>query len=1149
MTPVTSCSGLVPNIIPQQPCNPLKRDDWDSLFQPLFDENFNPPTINVSPVLVAAAPRAVDIADSPVSTLIDQDAPSSNSTSQGSSSNVRPSHTPFELIGRWTKDHPIANVIGDPSRSVSTRKQLKTDAMWCYFDAFLTSVEPKNFKQAMTEPSWIDAMQEEIHEFERLQVWELVSCPDKVMQEEGIDFEESFALVARIEFCELKEEVYVSQPEGFVDQDNPSHVYKLKKALYGLKQAPRACPRDIFINQSKYASEIVKKYGLYTTDSVDTPMIENKKLDEDLQGKPVDATLYRGMIGSLMYLTASRPDLNYDVCLCAQYQAKPTEKNLQAVKRIFRYLNGTINIGLCYSKDTDMSLTAYEDADHVGCQDTRRSTSGSAQFLGDKLVSWSLKKQKSTAISSTEAGYIALSGCCSQILWMRSQLTDYGFKFNKIPHNLTKVYGVERHNLLLLLKVNAARHNLLLLLKVNAARHKLTTAVEIQFTTLVRWEKIIVTKASVRRDLQLNDEEGTDCLLNATIFVELTRMGERLFWKRNTLISTKTLKNEGMVQAQEEMGEGSANPTDPHHTPTIIQPSTSQPQKKQKPRKPKRKDTEVPQPSGPTDNVADEAVYEEMDDSLERAATTATSLDAEQDRGNINKTQSKATLNEPSSLGTSSGSGPRRQETMGDTIAQTGFENVSKLSNDPLLARGNTLRSGEDSLKLKELMELCTNLQNRVIDLEKTKTSQAQEITSLKRRVKRLEKKGGSRTHGLKRLYKVGLSRRVESSEDEGLGEEDASKQGRIDDIDANEDIYQVNIHRDKDMFGLNDLEGDEVIVETEVASKDVNLSVDEVTLAQALAALKSAKPKADKVMLQEPEQGTITTTTAATTVTAASTRPKAKGLVIHEEEQATTPTVSSQQPSQVKVQDKDEFDEEERLAREKDEANVALTEEWNDIQAKIDADYQLAQRLQAQEQEELTDAEKARLFVQFLEQRRKYFAAKRAEEKRNRPPTKSQQRSIITELVEESSKKAEVMEESSKKAEAEIAQESNSKRAGEELEQESFKKQKVEEDKESKELKQYLEIIPDDGDDVTIDATPLSTKSPSIVDYKIYKEGKKSYFQIIKADGNSKMYLTFGKMLNNFDREDLEVLWSCWEIDCKRLNTGSITVKSGSIS
>ncbi|GJU38219.1 retrovirus-related pol polyprotein from transposon TNT 1-94 [Tanacetum coccineum] len=264
----------------------------------MFDEYFNPPTIAVSPVLETAAPRAEVLADSYVSISINQDAPSisipssqeqehsliisqgfeespktptihddplnespnEDSTSQGSSSNIRQIHTPFEHLGRWIKDHPIANVIGDPSRSVSMRKQLKTDAMWCYFDAFLTSVEPKNFKKAMTEPSWIDAIQEEIHEFKRLEVWELVS------QEVGIDYEESFAPVARIEAIrifianaahknmtiyqmdvktaflngELKEDVYVLQPEGFVDLDNPSHVYKLKKALYGLKQAPRA---------------------------------------------------------------------------------------------------------------------------------------------------------------------------------------------------------------------------------------------------------------------------------------------------------------------------------------------------------------------------------------------------------------------------------------------------------------------------------------------------------------------------------------------------------------------------------------------------------------------------------------------------------------------------------------------------------------------------------------------------------------------------------------------------------------------------------------------------------------------------------------------------------------------------------------------
>ncbi|GJT85197.1 retrovirus-related pol polyprotein from transposon TNT 1-94 [Tanacetum coccineum] len=193
-------------------------------------------------------------------------------------------------------------------------------------------------------------------------------------------------------------------------------------------------PRGIFINQSKYALESLKKYGMESSDPVDTPMVEKSKLDEDTQGKAVDPTHYRGMIGTLMYLTASRPDLTFVVCMCARYQAKPTEKHLHAIKRIFKYQFGTHK-----SRTTGIQrflycfTTAYADADHAGCQDTRRSTSGCMQLLGDRLVSWSSKRQKSVAISSTEAEYIAMSGCCAQILWMRSQLTDYGLGFNKIP--------------------------------------------------------------------------------------------------------------------------------------------------------------------------------------------------------------------------------------------------------------------------------------------------------------------------------------------------------------------------------------------------------------------------------------------------------------------------------------------------------------------------------------------------------------------------------------------------------------------------------------------------------------------------------------------------------------------------------------------
>ncbi|GKB93130.1 hypothetical protein Tco_0979267 [Tanacetum coccineum] len=347
----------------------------------------------------------------------------------------------------------------------------------------------------------------------------------------------------------------------------------------------------------------------------------------------------------------------------------------------------------------------------------------------------------------------------------------------------------------------------------------------------------------------------------------------------------------------------------------------------------------------------DEAIYKELDDSLVRAATTASSLEAEHDSGGC----------------------PRCQETIGDIIAQTRFKNISKTSNDLLLARGNTLRSGEDSLKLNELMKLCTNLQQRVLDLETTMTAQANEIVILKRRVKKLKRRNKSRNYRLKRLYKVGLTARVESSEDE--------------------------VHTDEDMFGVNDLDDDEVIVDNvdvvktaeetrsvveevtavikkaklvSAAEEKVNVAAtivstastipvsaatttstttvitdDKITLAKALAELKSAKL---------PTQGI---TIAATKITADSTRPKAKGIVMQEPSES-TPTISLQQPSQAKGQGlkdkgkanmiepkkplkkKDqikfdeeealrlqvEFDEEDRLVREKaqqeEEANIA---------------------------------------------------------------------------------------------------------------------------------------------------------------------------------------------------------------------------------
>nr|GEV57960.1 hypothetical protein [Tanacetum cinerariifolium] len=513
MTPTTISLGLVPNPPFLTPFVPPSRTDWDMLFQPLFDElRTPPPSVDypapevIASIIEVVAPEPAASTDSPSSTIVDQDAPSpSNSqTTPETQSPTIPNN-----VEEDNHDLEIAHINNDLqlARPVSTRLQLYEQALFCYYDAFLTFVEPNTYKDALTQSCWIEAMQEELNEFERLGVWELIPRPDNVMvitlkwvykvkldelggilknkawlvargyrQEEGTDFEESFALVARLEAIRiflmyvahinmvvyqidikttflngnLWEEVFVCQSDRFMDLDNPNHVYKLKKALYGLKQAPRTwydmlssflisqdfskgsvdptlficrngkelilvqiyvddiifaastpelcdlfsnimcskfkmsmmgkisfflglqisqSPRGIFINQSKYALESLKKYGFDSCGLMDTAMVEKSKLDEDKERKIVDPSHYRGMIDTLLYLTAN----------------------------------------------------------------TRRSTSGSMQFLGDRLVSWSSKRQKSALISSTEAEYIALSGFCAQILWMRSQLTDYGLGFNKIP--------------------------------------------------------------------------------------------------------------------------------------------------------------------------------------------------------------------------------------------------------------------------------------------------------------------------------------------------------------------------------------------------------------------------------------------------------------------------------------------------------------------------------------------------------------------------------------------------------------------------------------------------------------------------------------------------------------------------------------------
>ncbi|GJX85517.1 putative ribonuclease H-like domain-containing protein [Tanacetum coccineum] len=489
--------------------------------------------------------------------------------------------------------HPQSQILGDPNTPVQTRSSLKKiteahalvsyiqaqqrsnhkDQQHCLFACFLSQSEPRKVSEALEDESWVEAMQEELLQFKLQQVWVLVDLPNgaKVIgtkwvyrnkkdergvvvrnkarlvaqghrQEEGIDYDEVFAPVARLEAIRLflafasymgfivyqmdvksaflygtiEEEVYVSQPPGFVDPDHPKKVYKVVKALYGLHQAPRAwyatlstflekhgyrrgtidktlfikkdkkdiilvqiyvddiifgstkkswsdefealmkgrfqmsamgeltfflglqvkqSHEGIFISQDKYVAEILKKFDFESVKSAITPMETKAPLAQDEGGPDVDLHLYRSMIGCLMYLTASRPDIMYAVCACSRFQVTPKVSHLYAVKRIFKYIKGKPKLGLWYPRESPLDLVAYSDSDYAAANLDRKSTTGGCQFLGRRLISWQCKKQTIVATSTTEAEYVAAASCCGQVLWLQNQLLDYGFNFmNTIIH-------------------------------------------------------------------------------------------------------------------------------------------------------------------------------------------------------------------------------------------------------------------------------------------------------------------------------------------------------------------------------------------------------------------------------------------------------------------------------------------------------------------------------------------------------------------------------------------------------------------------------------------------------------------------------------------------------------------------------------------
>ncbi|GJS82983.1 hypothetical protein Tco_0749524 [Tanacetum coccineum] len=632
---------------------------------------------------------------------------------------------------------------------------------------------------------------------------------------------------------------------------------------------------------------------------------------------------------------------------------------------------------------------------------------------------------------------------------------------------------------------------------------------ETQIHATVDGKKIVITQSSIRSDLQLVDDDGIDCLPNNSIFENLQLMGSKSTACNEfgtniasaviCLATNQKFKFSKLIF--DEVGEGSGHPTEPQHTSTtaspsqvepITVPSSSQPKKTHRPRKAKRA-TEISQSSGLIPLVADET-------------------------------------------GTGSGSGPRCQDTiLRGAEAQTRFETASKQSNDPPFSRVNTLRSEEDRLKLKEMMDLCTKLSNRVLDLETTKTAQAKEIASLKKRVKKLERKRKSKTPGMD-LFKIVMDEAIER-----VYEADKDVEG-----DAEQVISAAAVDVST---------GDAVTT----ASVEVNTaSAPSTTVGVSVSTAEPITTASVNITTAEPSTPLTTTTTviededltiAQTLMKMKSEKSKVRGVVMKEpSETATRPTIPPQQHDP-KDKGKGKMVEQEKPLKKKEQIKFdkEIAQRLQaQMQAKLEEEERLlAARLQAQEQEELTIEERSKMFVKLMDKRKKNFARLRAKERRRKPPTKAQKRNqMCTYLknmagfthnqlknksfdeVQKAFNKTMSWIDSFVPMDSEVVKGSKDKaedckkRTRKGLDEESVKRQKLEDDAEKAELKLCLEIVP--NDDKVVNFEPLAIKSP-IVDWKTQILGEEMIcYQIKRTDGSCKMYKVFYTMLNDFDRQDL---------------------------
>ncbi|GJS78567.1 putative ribonuclease H-like domain-containing protein [Tanacetum coccineum] len=939
------------------------------------------------------------------------------------------------------------------------------------------------------------------------------------IQEEGIDYDEIDVKSAFL-YGTIEEEVYVCQPPGLKIHSFP-------------RQGHAGEMMEIFISQDKYVADILKKFDFSSVKIASTPIETNKALHKDEEAEDVEVHLYRSMIGSLMYLTSSRPDIIFAVYVCARFQLLLKSHTSCG----FRYLKGQPKLGLWYPRDSPFDLEAFSDSDYAGASLDRKSTTGGCQFLGRRLISWQCKKQTIVANSTTEAEYVAAANCCGQVLWIQNQMLDYGFNFMN-----TKIY-IDNESTICIVK--------------NPVFHSKTKHIEIRHHFIRdSYEKKLIQVIKIH-----TDHNVADLLTKA---FDVSRLDER-----ECNIKQQWVKDETVYKEWEDRMEMAATTTsslEAECQDTILGVQ-------------KLKVGLRLRLNSPIIHLSQELTHFEVERTIHYALTVNPTIytscieqfwatakvkmvnGERQLQSLVDKKKviiTKTSIRSDLKLEDAGGTDCLPTATIFEELARMGKDSsptdptaeetpnkahVSTPSYDPS-------QIGEDRMQLHELMNLCTKLSDRVLALETTKSNQALEIESLKRRVKSLEKRKKSRTSGFKRLRK-----------------EDASKQGRkIDDLDADAKVTLVDetqeMNDDNLMLDIVTTAG-EVVTNANVEVTTINApttTIDELTLAQTLIEIKAAKPKVvtsvattttttgpkpRRIVVQEPSEFK-TTSSSLQASQLPQTKDKGKGIMVEPEvplKKKDQVALDEEMARNLEAQLQAELIEEERFARQKEEeANIALLESWDNTQAMMDVDFQLAHQMQTEEQEQLSIEEKSKLFVELLEKIKKHFAALRAQEKRSKPPTKAQNRNQmstylknmagykhnqlksksydeIQEMFDKELKRvntfvdmnSELVKGSKTKAEG------SSKRASDELEQEKTKKQKGDDDQKEAKMKRHIEIVKDD--EVAIDAIPLATKPSVIVDYKIVKEGHKGFYHLIRANGT--------KHKNTRPEDDYEiVLW-----------------------